>query len=314
MQHQAPASPLRSSSRCDLRSRWAAASLAAAVLTGSAAAQHAETVLFGEPDLAGLELPNERRAVHPVTAPYYNEDAFITTDLRFWYVNHQFPGNSVIGGGDAQVYAVQIRAALTDSVQFVAYKDGYVDFDSGAVEDTGMNDLAAGIKWAFLQDWETDTHAAVGVGYELGIGDKEVLQDDEEFRFWASYNQGYDRWHLGANVNLTFPTGSEDALGDSDRLSWHLHADYRYSEAFSPVFEVNGYHTLSEGNNRPLPFNGVDVANLGGGDGEDVVTGAVGAEVRPAEDIGVRLAYESPLTDNEDLFGYRWTFSMIWSF
>ena len=41
---------------------------------------------------------------------------------------------------------------------------------------------------------------------------------------------------------------------------------------------------------------------------------ARGAEVRPAEDIGVRLAYESPLTDNEDLFGYRWTFSMIWSF
>lgn len=65
-------------------------------------------------------------------------------------MNHQFPGNSPIGGGDANVYALQIRAALTDSLQFVAYKDGYVDFNSGAVDDSGMNDLGAGIKWAFL--------------------------------------------------------------------------------------------------------------------------------------------------------------------
>lgn len=180
-------------------------------------------------------------------------------------MNHQFPENSALGGADASVYALQIRAALTESLQFVAYKDGFIDI-SDPVDESCLNDLGAGLKWAFLQDCERDMHAAVGAGYELAIGDEEVLQEDEEARLWFSFNKGVDRWHFGANVNFTWALGDEDALGDSDRLSWHLHADYFVNPSFSPVVEVNGYSTLNEGDNRPLPFNGVDVANLGGGD------------------------------------------------
>ncbi len=71
--------------------------------------------------------------------------------------------------------------------------------------------------------------------------------------------------------------------------------------SFSPVVEVNGDSTLSEGDNMPLPFNGVDIANLRGG--EDVVIAVFGAEHRSADGFGVRVGYESPLTDNEDLSG-----------
>ena len=56
------------------------------------------------------------------------------------------------------------------------------------------------------------------------------------------------------------------------------------------------------------------MANLGGGDGEDVMTAGIGGELRAVENLGLRLAYESPLTDNEDLFGWRVTFSAIWGF
>lgn len=297
------------------RARRAALSL---LLSGAALpvamAQHAETVLFGEPSDAGLSVPAERQAVHPLTSPYFHEDSFVTTDLRAWYVRHNFPNNSPIGGGHATVVAVQARAALTESIQLVAYKDGFVDFNDGAVNDSGMNDIAAGIKWAFLQDWETDTHAALGVGYEIGLGDEEVLQDDDEVRIWGSFNKGFDRLHLGATVNVFFPVGSEDAVGDSDRLSWHLHADYHVHEMFSPVLELNGFQTLSNGDNAPLPFSGVDVANLGGGDGEDVITAGYGFEARPADGLALRLAHESPLTSNEDLYGHRWTLSAVWSF
>lgn len=289
------------------------AGLASQVLT-SAYSQAAETVLFGEQDRAGLELPVERQAVHPVTSPYYHEDSFITTDVRAWYLVHSFPGNSPIGGGDATVFAVQVRAALTESLQLVAYKDGFADFDSGLIDDSGLMDLGAGLKWAFLQDWETDTHAALGLGYELGIGDEEVLQDDDEVRVWGSFNRGFDRLHLGANVNYLAAVGSEDALGDSDRLSWHMHADYYVNSTFSPVLELNGYHTLSDGDNVAVPFSGADVANLGGGEDEDVITAGLGFEVRSGGLGAFRVAYESPLTDNEDLFGYRWTASVVFGF
>ena len=294
--------------------RAGAFALSFCALSLTAHAQHAETVLRGDPNPEGLALPAERQAVHPLTSPYYHEDAFVTSDVRAWYLRHNFPNNSPIGGGDATVLAVQVRVAITEALQFVAYKDGFIDIDSGAVDDSGINDLAAGIKWAFLQDWENDTHAAVGIGYEVGLGGDDVLQDDDEVRVWASWNQGWERFHLGVNVNAMFPVGSEDALGDSDRLSWHVHADYYANEHWSPVVEINGYQTLDNGDNTPLPFSGVDVANLGAGDGEDVVTAGYGFAYRPSEDFSVRIAHESPLTDNEDLFGHRWTVSAVWGF
>jgi hypothetical protein len=79
------------------------------------------------------------------------------------------------------------------------------------------------------------------------------------------------------------------------------------------VVEVNGYHTLNNGD-VVTPFSGVDVANLGGNEDEDVMTFALGGELRPTQGLGVRLAYEAPLTDNVDLFGYRWTLSAVWGF
>lgn len=293
--------------------RFMPAALLATLVVIPAAAQQADFVLFDR-GREKIDLPPERRAVHPITSPFYHEDSFVTTDVRAWYMYHDFPASSAIAGGSAKGYAAQVRIALTDRVQFVAYKDGYLEFDSGLVGDDDWNDIAAGVKWKFYEDWDNDLHAAVGVGYEIGIGDDEVLQQDDELRLWGSVNKGFDKLHLGTTVNLTIPTESEDALGDSTRLFWHVHADYYVCEWFSPVAEINGYATIDEGDNTPLPFNGVDVANLGGGKSEDVITLGLGGELRPAENVGVRVAYEFPLTDNDDLFGYRWTLSLVLSF
>jgi hypothetical protein len=270
--------------------------------------------LIGERSEAAKAVGAERRFVHPVTSPYFHEDSFITSDVRAWWVYHSFPQSIALNGGDANVYAVQLRLAITEQLQFVAYKDGYVDLDSGLLQDNGWNDLAAGLKYAFLQDYQNDVHAAVGVGYQFAVGDPSVLQNDQELRLWASVNKGFDRFHLGATLNYLIHTGTEDALGSSDRLFWHVHADYWVNQYFSPVVELNGYHTVNEGNNTPLPFSGADIANLGGGD--DLVTLGLGFEVRPIEDqrLALRTAYEMAISDGEDLFGYRWTTSLVWGF
>lgn len=234
--------------------------------------------------------------------------------MRAWWVRHEFP-DDLVGGGYASALAVQLRLALTESLQFVAYKDGFIDFNAPLTGGAdGMIDIGAGIKWAFLQNWETDTHAAVGVGYEFGAGDEDVLQGDDEFRLWASFNKGFDRLHLGATANYTTGVGSEDVLGDSDRLFLHFHSDYYVNEWLSPVLEMNYYNTVSNGTNMPLGITGVDVANLGGGEDKDTLTMGLGAEVRASEAIAVRAAYEFPLNDEDDLFGDRWTVSAIWSF
>src|SRR5690606_35391043 len=102
-------------------------------------------------------------------------------------------------------------------------------------------------KWNFLQDWDNQLHAAVGVGYEIASGDDEILHDDDEWRLWLSVNKGFDRLHLGGTVNFFLADDHNQGAGNSDRLSWHVHADYYVCEWFSPLVELNGYHVLDRG-------------------------------------------------------------------
>lgn len=281
--------------------------------TSLASAQHADFVLFGK-DFRGTppaDFKPEHRFVHPMTSPYFHEDSFVTTDIRGYFLLHNFPDGGVINGGDAKVYAAQVRVALTDRLQLVAYKDGYTDLDAGLIQSDGWNDVAAGLKWSFLQDWKNQFHAAIGAGYELPVGDPSILHNNGEVRGWASVNKGFDRLHLGLTGNVFFGTSNNEPLGNSDYFSWHAHVDYYVCKWFSPAVEFNGYHTFNK-NDEVVPFSGIDVTNLGGGD--DVVTMAVGGEFRLTDDIAVRGAFEFPLTDGEDLYGTRTTLSLVWSF
>lgn len=281
--------------------------------TGAATAQHADFVVFGESNEEAMSIEASRRHVHPISAPYFHEDSFVTSDVRAWGLYHNFPDASAIGGGDAKVGAVQLRLALTEEFQFVAYKDGYANFNSGAVDADGLMDIGAGLKFNFIHDWQNDFHMAVGLGYELKTGHGRILQNDDEWRLWLSANKGFGRLHLGATVNVFLADEKNVGVGNSDHLSWHLHADYHLCDWFSPVVEFNGYTVLEDGA-QVLPFQGLDVANLGNGKGEDVVTVALGGEFRPAARWALRAAYETPLTHADDLFGYRWTFSVVFSF
>lgn len=283
------------------------------IIAGAVTAASAQGgfVLFGE----GGEAPSlEQRFVRPVTAPYFHEDSFVTTDVRAWYVNHQFYGDTI--GGDVSVYAVQVRLALTDKLQLVAYKDGYTEVSGSALgSPDGWNDLAAGLKYAFVQDTQAQFYMAGGVGYELGVGDDQVLQDTDELRLWVSANKGFGRLHLGVTANYRMAVDKGDGLvGTSDLFSLHAHADYWVTSWFSPVVELNGYFVTDEG--APgLPFSGVDAVSVGGGASEDTITGAIGAEFRPlGPELGIRAAYEWELTDAVSLFGHRWTVSAVYEF
>ncbi len=120
--------------------------------------------------------------------------------------------------------------------------------------------------------------------------------------------------HLNGGVHVTDDKDQRQGFGNSDTIDWHLHADYFVCDYFSPVVEINGFHTTGEGSTAPLLFSGLDVVNLGGGKSEDVITLGLGGEIRPADNVAARVAYEMPLTDQDDIFGYRWTFSLVWSF
>ncbi|MEM9704233.1 MAG: hypothetical protein AAF907_17470, partial [Planctomycetota bacterium] len=87
----------------------------AAVLALSAAVAApaaADFVLFGEADPEQAQLDRSSRAEPPMTQPFFSEDAMITTDIRPYFLYHDFPNSSVINGGRAVVVAAQVRVAL----------------------------------------------------------------------------------------------------------------------------------------------------------------------------------------------------------
>jgi opacity protein-like surface antigen len=292
------------------RNLFAAAAMATTIACSAATsmAQHANFVLFGDPNPAAANQDPEDVFVHPITSPFYHEDSFVTSDVRAWYVYHGFD-DQPFGGGNAQLFAVQLRLALTDQLQFLAYKDGYLIIDTDNLDDSGWKDVAAGLKWNFLQDWNHNFHMAAGAGYDFPVGDAKVLQNDDEVRVWLSANKGIDMVHFGATANLLVPLGDEDSL----RFYWNFHVDYYLVEWMSLVAELNGYHTLDGADDGEPPFTGADIADIGGGN--DAVTCGLGAEFRFIENLAIRGAYEFGVTeDDADLFGWRVTLSAVYSF
>ena len=77
---------------------------------------------------------------------------------------------------------------------------------------------------------------------------------------------------------------------------------------------VNGYFVTDEGAGV-APFSGVDAVSIAGGKNEDTITGALGGEFRPLGDaLGLRVAYETELSNSTSLFGHRWTVSAVYEF
>lgn len=259
-------------------------------------------------------LTPEQRTVVPLTAPYYHEDSFITSDLRAWYLNHQLD----LIGGEVTVAALQVRVALTEKLQLVAYKDGFSKFSGGQLNGyDGWNDIALGIKYALVQDWANEYHLAFGVGYEFDWGNSEVLQNTDELRLWISENKSFGKLHLGATLNYLIAVDkNQGELGSSDMLTLHFHSDYYLTEQISPVFEINGYFVTDDNGTGYGGVSGLDAISLGSGQGEDVWTAALGAEIRPFDNdaVSVRAAYETDISDSSNLFKYRWTFSAVYPF
>lgn len=78
--------------------------------------------------------------ISPISNPFFFEDPRTLTEARFIYAHHKLPGT--LGGGDLDVVALQLRAALTDRLSIVAAKDGFVFAGSDAPLDDGWNDVS----------------------------------------------------------------------------------------------------------------------------------------------------------------------------
>lgn len=283
----------------------------AALLAAAAVSQNTAPAANGGflTGLTGFEAFHE-----PVGQPLYFESPFNDTGVRFLWLKHYFSENSVLQGGNVQVYALQARVALSDRFAFIATKDGYSEIETGLLgEDEGWNDLAAGFKYVAIADKQENFVVTPGVRYMIDNGHQlygAINGKTDEVSPFVSVAKGFGDLHSVGNVTLRVPTDSGDG---NTVLHWDLHFDYDlnpHSDAvFAPVGEIHGLHYLSDGD-LALPIGGGDYTNLGSQpDSSFVAWLSVGARFELLKKYELGLVYEWAITDpGDDIWKDRVTF------
>jgi hypothetical protein len=316
------------------------AGLALAAMSSTAMAQSTDFVLFGKPSADAKLASQQNAAVHPITAPMYNDDPFVTTDIRLigiyqsvpdtrsgtFFVQDPFTGQRVVDalnlrGKNVQQYLLQGRLALTSQVQLQVYNLGYTDWNGENYGGSGLNDFGVGVKWNFYQDWGNRLHAAVGAGYELPWGDNGIFQNDDELRLWLSISKGFDRLNLNGTVNVRLANGSVPRRTVTET---RIVQNVQQTQTTQFIYPMDGDSTILNWHlhadyyvnkhfSPVLEFNGyhtlstptegqdsVHGMDLGNFGDNTVYTMGIGAEVRPVDAVKARGAIEFPIFDDKD--------------
>lgn len=267
------------------------------------------------------------RYVPPVSNPFLNETPYITTEVRPIILHNDVPDNVLAntpfalgapGGGNLNVFAFQMRLALTDRIGVIFNKNGVMDFnhtEGKQQSDFGLTNLSFGIKYALISDPEKERLVTAGIAYEIPSG---TLKSDT-FRL-----QGDGRGFINTFVTATETykkVGVQGMLGiklslDGERnVSWFnyaLHIDYEIAPDVFPLVEFNGFVPMIEdARQNSFTFEGLDLVSVGGSDPENVLTFAVGSRFRLTNNILAGLVYELPITNDKDIMDWRITVDMV---
>lgn len=275
------------------------------------------------------------KARRPISNPTLFDLALPTTNLHPIYIHHSLPNSiSIAGGGtlplggEVDVYALQFEYALNDRLSIVATKDGYVDIDDttldGAGYDNGFANLGAGMKYAFILDPASGTALSGTATVELPTGSNDVFQGegDGAINLIASGLKLVDAWQFAGAIGAQVPFSHDQ----STSAFVSAHASYEVSKWFIPLVELNWFHVLDAGDSGTLyapvsgltTFEGNDFFNLGASNAHqnrDLVTAAFGFRSRLTDSVNMGVAYEIPLTNDEDsLWEDRLTVDLVWTF
>lgn len=249
--------------------------------------------------------------ISPMSNPVFFEDPRMLTEARFIFANHHLP--DVLGGDNAQLYALQVRARLTDNLSFIATKDGYFVSQSPILDD-GWADIAAGLKLSLFTDPDSQMLLSTGFTFEIPSGNRKTLQGTGDGEFNLFLTGGallLDSVHWVSTGGIRLPCDSTD----ENQLSyWSNHFDYQFGDSGLYAFsEWNWYHWIKDGGRFPAPFGGLDVINLGGVGiaNQNVVTSAVGVKYKPAANMEIGVYYEFPVTSKKDIIQDRVGFDLI---
>lgn len=278
-------------------------------------------------------------AIRPISNPTLFDLALPRTNAHAIFMNQQLPSRAAIAGGgsvpldgDMQVYALQLEYAMNERLSIVATKDGYVNFDPDTTlsDEEGFANLAAGVKYAFIFQPENGFALSGTATVEVPTGSEGITQGsgDGAVNLILSTLKLADGWQFAGAAGTHVPF---DQHSESLTSFVSTHVSYEVCQYFIPLLEVNWYHVINDGDGGKrydeqlggglpgaIAFEGGDLLNWGAAkasDNADIVTMAAGFRSRLQDNVQLGVAYEIPLTDQqENLMDKRLTIDLIWNF
>lgn len=251
--------------------------------------------------------------ISPMTNPVFFEDPRNVTEARFLFLNHKAP--AAVGGGTVRLYALQLRAKISENVSFIATKDGYIDSSNPVIGD-GWADLSAGLKFNLVRDAAKGRLVSGGFTFELPTGEANAQQGNgsgELNMFISGARRIGERSHWVTAAGWRLPM---DASDESQSVYWSNHLDRRLTNKFYALTELNWYHWTKSGKGGINGVEGLDLFNFGstGVAGNDIVTAALGGKFKNSRHSEIGVAYEFPLTNRRDVLENRLTVDWIFRY
>jgi hypothetical protein len=267
--------------------------------------------------------------ISPVTNPFFFEDPRSLTEIRPIAIFQGTPTrNAVYRGGDIEFFGVQARLALTERFSIVMNKLGFIwsephNPDADFQNHFGFTELNIGPKYTFLRSENTGTLGALGLNFQIPIGNHNVFQDTGSLTLepYLSLGQSFCKSSYGAfNAlgTIGYNFGIDSNRTDSFFTSLHLDYDIGNLHRIYPFMELNYLVYTANGKSRDLNFEGRDLFNFGSQhvSGHNDFSFAAGAryKVLGSDHIQLGLAAEVPLTGRKDLQDYRVIFDVIFRY
>lgn len=216
--------------------------------------------------------------VQPFSNPIQFKDPRCMTDFRGIFIAAWSDPAMPLGDTSGQVYAFQLRAAVSERFEVFAAKDGIVRLSPGiGASQTGLANIAAGAKYAFYRDPDTQTIASAVVQYEAPTGYANIFQNQGSGLLAGYVVLGQE---FAGSTHAIVQFGQNMAMNalDSGYFLTAAHIDKRIGR-FTPFYEANWYYYNQNGQFLPtLGIEGGGLLNLGAGQvmGLSYVTNAVG--------------------------------------
>lgn len=254
------------------------------------------------------------RYVPPITNPVQNETPFITTEVKPFYAYHSIPDDFITDGGSVQVIGLQARVALSDRLAFIATTDGYtwIDFDEVLPDDDGLNDIAAGFKYAVLNNPAGGEIVSLGLRYVAPVGGLETAGLELNGTGAGYLNPFVSGAKLWDKTQLQGSLGAQIALSDDNWSFIHgsVHADYEVAPGLFPALEASIMQPIEGGDQIPdgplSSLTGADIVDIGADDPQTILTVGGGVRYRVSDNAILGLGADWNVLEDEDhVYGWR---------